>query len=44
MLFYLDPPYFGNEGDYGKDLFSRDDFAALSEALKALRGRFIPCL
>lgn len=31
----------GQEGDYGKDLFSRDDFAALSEALKGLEGRFI---
>ena len=41
MLFYIDPPYFGNEGDYGKDLFSRDDFTALNEVLKALKGRFI---
>lgn len=41
MLLYLDPLYFGNEGDYGKDLFSRDDFTALSDALKALKGRFI---
>ncbi|PHR18698.1 MAG: DNA methyltransferase [Hoeflea sp.] len=40
MLFYLDPPYFGNEGDYGKDLFLRDDFAALNEALRSLKGRF----
>lgn len=22
-LFYLDPPYWGNEGDYGKDLFNK---------------------
>lgn len=25
-LFYLDPPYYGCENDYGKNLFSRDDF------------------
>lgn len=41
MLFYLDPPYWGSEGDYGKDAFSRDEFAAMAAALKTLRGRFI---
>lgn len=40
-LFYLDPPYWGSEGDYGPELFSGADFQALAEALKALRGRFI---
>jgi DNA adenine methylase len=40
-LFYLDPPYFGSEGDYGAGLFERDDFAALAEALQDLQGRFI---
>ena len=40
-LFYLDPPYWGNEGDYGKALFSRDRFAELATALRALKGRFI---
>jgi DNA adenine methylase len=40
-LFYLDPPYWGSEGDYGKALFSRDQFVLLSERLRALRGRFI---
>ena len=40
-LFYLDPPYWGSEGDYGRDLFNRDQFAALAMALKGLRGRFI---
>lgn len=33
-LFYLDPPYWGCEGDYGRDLFSREDFARLD-------GRFL---
>jgi DNA adenine methylase len=40
-LFYLDPPYWGSEGDYGAGLFAREDFAALREALAALRGRFV---
>ncbi|MXW85113.1 MAG: DNA adenine methylase, partial [Boseongicola sp. SB0667_bin_21] len=26
-LFYLDPPYWGHEDDYGKGLFKREDFA-----------------
>lgn len=41
VLFYLDPPYFGNEGDYGAGLFSRDQFAEMAEVLAGLKGRFI---
>ncbi|WP_219908654.1 DNA adenine methylase [Pseudogemmobacter blasticus] len=40
-LFYLDPPYWGSEGDYGKHLFSRGDFERLEGALRGLKGRFI---
>jgi DNA adenine methylase len=40
-LFYLDPPYFGCEGDYGAGMFSRDDFAAMAEMLRVISGRFI---
>lgn len=40
-LFYLDPPYFGCEDDYGKNMFSRDDFDRLATALRAIKGRFI---
>ena len=40
-LFYLDPPYHGNEEDYGKDVFSEADFAALRDLLDAIEGRFI---
>lgn len=40
-LFYIDPPYWGNETDYGKGLFSRDDFARMAEILRGLKGRFI---
>ncbi len=41
MLFYLDPPYWGNEGDYGSSVYSRDDFTALAGVLKRLKGSFI---
>ncbi|SFZ86015.1 DNA adenine methylase [Devosia enhydra] len=40
-LFYLDPPYWGSEGDYGKALFGRDQFARMAERLAALKGSFI---
>ncbi|WP_047996309.1 DNA adenine methylase [Puniceibacterium sp. IMCC21224] len=40
-LFYLDPPYFGSETDYGKEMFSRADFAALADQLAGINGRFI---
>lgn len=40
-LFYLDPPYWGCEGDYGKQLFSRDRFEELAGVLDRLKGRFI---
>jgi DNA adenine methylase len=40
-LFYLDPPYYGSEDDYGKDLFGRDQFKALGEALAASDGRVL---
>ncbi|OLP44663.1 DNA adenine methylase [Rhizobium oryziradicis] len=40
-LFYLDPPYFGNEGDYGKDAFSRDQFTQMATRLKTIKGRFM---
>lgn len=40
-LFYLDPPYFGSEGDYGKALFSRDQFETMAARLAKLKGRFI---
>lgn len=40
-LFYLDPPYFGNERDYGSGLFGREEFAQVADVLSRLRGRFI---
>ena len=40
-LFYLDPPYYLSEGDYGAGMFSRSDFAQMSEKLQAIEGRFL---
>lgn len=40
-LFYLDPPYYGHERDYGEGVFSREDFRVMAERLAHLRGRFI---
>ena len=40
-LFYLDPPYWGSEGCYGKALFSRARFEDLAGCLRGLKGRFI---
>ena len=42
-LFYLDPPYYGNEKDYG-DVFSREDFEKMAAQLAGIRGRFIVSL
>lgn len=40
-LFYLDPPYWGCEGYYGKALFSRERFEEMAALLARLKGRFI---
>lgn len=40
-LFYIDPPYWGHEADYGRGIFAREDFAAMAEQLRGLKGRFI---
>jgi DNA adenine methylase len=41
MLFYLDPPYYGCEDDYGAGLFDRSEFDHMAEVLAHLRGRFL---
>lgn len=41
MLFYLDPPYWGGENDYGPGVFSRADYAEMAEVLGRIKGRFI---
>ena len=40
-LFYLDPPYWGNETDYGKGIFCRSDFERLRDCLTGIKGKFI---
>lgn len=43
-LFYMDPPYFGCETDYGKDVFSRADFERIAARMAAIKGRFMVSL
>jgi DNA adenine methylase len=40
-LFYIDPPYWGCEEDYGPGVFGRDDFQRLADQLAAISGRFV---
>jgi hypothetical protein len=40
-LFYLDPPYWACERDYGPDVFTREDFAALASQLATIKGKFL---
>lgn len=40
-LFYLDPPYFRSEKDYGAEMFDRSEFAQMAEVLAGIKGRFI---
>ena len=40
-LFYLDPPYWGCETDYGKDMFERGEFMLMAERLGTLKGKFL---
>jgi len=40
-LFYLDPPYYGCETDYGRDIFRREEFTSMAEQLRSIKGRFI---
>lgn len=40
-LFYLDPPYWGCEDDYGKAMFARDDFGRMAEQLGKIQGHFL---
>jgi DNA adenine methylase len=40
-LFYLDPPYWGSEIDYGAGVFSRGDFIGLAAQLSEIAGKFL---
>ncbi|NWK96520.1 DNA methyltransferase [Sphingobium lactosutens] len=41
MLFYLDPPYWNCERDYGAGVFDRADFEKLADQLAGIRGNFL---
>lgn len=43
-LFYCDPPYWGSEDDYGRAIWSREDFARLADRLRLVKGRFLVSL
>ncbi|WP_417831725.1 DNA adenine methylase [Terasakiella sp.] len=43
-LFYLDPPYYDCETDYGKNMFRKADFLKLSGLLRQIEGKFIMSL
>ncbi|MHB8109748.1 MAG: DNA adenine methylase [Syntrophorhabdaceae bacterium] len=40
-FFYVDPPYYGCEDDYGKGIFDREDFVRLRDLLTGIQGKFI---
>ena len=40
-VFYLDPPYWNSEGDYGAGLFIQGDFQRMSDKLQAIAGKFL---
>ncbi len=40
-LFYLDPPYWNCEADYGEGVFARADFERLADQLAGITGQFV---
>ena len=40
-FFYIDPPYYDCENDYGKDMFNKDDFVKLADQLATIKGKFL---
>jgi DNA adenine methylase len=40
-LFYLDPPYWDSEDDYGAGMFPKGEFGRLARQLAGIKGRFI---
>lgn len=40
-FFYIDPPYYNCENDYGKDIFCKDDFSKLATQLATIKGKFL---
>lgn len=40
-LFYLDPPYWECENDYGEGMFARGDFQRMADKLRSIEGMFL---
>ena len=40
-FFYIDPPYYDCENDYGDGIFTKQDFETLANALATLQGTFL---
>ncbi len=40
-FFYIDPPYWDCETDYGKGFFDKEDFQKLADILEGIQGKFI---
>lgn len=40
-FFYIDPPYWDCEEDYGKGIFGKDDFDRLADQLAGVKGKFL---
>ncbi len=40
-FFYIDPPYWNCESDYGKGLFNKDDFTLLRDQLANCKGKWL---
>ncbi len=40
-FFYVDPPYWNCENDYGKGLFGKDDFTLLRDTLAGCKGKWL---
>jgi len=43
-LFYLDPPYWDSEDDYGAGMFDRSQFVKIAEVVQSLQGKAIVSL
>jgi DNA adenine methylase len=41
VFFYIDPPYWDCENDYGKGLFTKDDFTRLKQTQDACQGKWL---
>lgn len=40
-FFYIDPPYYDCENDYGENMFNKSDFERLAAQLASIEGKFL---